>query len=74
MVGLPLFVDQQGELDARLLAELRRVTRISQADGGQLSALGLKRGLVFTQLRDMLAAEDSSIVTKKDEDGGSPLP
>jgi hypothetical protein len=30
--------------------------------------------LVFAQLRDVLAAEDSSIVAKKDDDGGMVLP
>jgi hypothetical protein len=74
VVGLPLFIDQQWKLDASLLTEQRGVTRISQTDGYQLSALGLKRGLVFTQLRDMLAAEDSAVVAKENDHGRIQLP
>ena len=74
MVGLPLFIDQQWECYSGFLAEHRRVTRIAQADGGQLSALGLELGLVLTQLRDMLAAENSAVVAKENNHGGVQLP
>ena len=74
VIGLPLFVDQQWEFDTSLLAEQRSVTRISQADGCQLSALGLELGLVFTQLRDMLPAEDSAVVAKENDYGRVQLP
>jgi hypothetical protein len=74
MVGLPLFIDQQGECYSGFLAEHRRVTRIAQADGGHLSALGLELSLVLTQLRDMLTAENSAVMAKENNDGGVQLP
>jgi len=74
MVGLPFFINQQWECYSGFLAEHRRVTRISQADGGQLSALGLELSLVLTQLRDMLAAEDSAVVAKENDHGRIQLP
>jgi hypothetical protein len=34
----------------------------------------LEEGLVFAQLRDMFATEDSAVVAKEDEDGGMRFP
>jgi hypothetical protein len=42
---------------------------ISQSDGGQVGSLVSEGLLAFAQLRDVLAAEDSSIVPKEDDYG-----
>jgi hypothetical protein len=39
---------------------------VTQPDGGQAGAFMVELGLVFAQLRDVLAAEDSPIVPQKD--------
>jgi hypothetical protein len=73
-VGAALFIDQQGERDAGFLAEDARVMTISQSDGGQAGSLVSEGLLAFAQLRDVLAAEDSSIVPKEDDYGGGRSP
>jgi hypothetical protein len=67
-VRLALFVDQQRELDAGLLAKEAGVAAVAQADGGKTSALLLELFFEFAQLRDMLAAKNSTIVAKEDYD------
>ena len=47
---------------------------IAQAHGGQTCSLLLERRFVFAQPRDVLTAEDSSIVTQEDEDGRTSFP
>jgi len=42
------------------------VPEADSGEGGVFAAEGL---LVFAQLRDVFAAEDSAVVTEKDEDG-----
>jgi len=42
---------------------------ISQTDGGKRSTFLSEGRLAFAQLRDMLAAEDSSVVPKEDDHG-----
>jgi hypothetical protein len=66
-VGLALFVDQERELDAGLLAEEAGVACIAQADYGQLSALLFEFFFEFAQLRDVLAAENSTVMAKEDQ-------
>ncbi len=67
MIGLSLFIDQQRKLYAGFFAEHRRVARVTEADGGQLGLLRLEFLLMFTQLRDVLAAEDSAVVPEKND-------
>jgi hypothetical protein len=74
VIGLPLFVDQQWKFDARLFAESSGVARVPQADSGQFRAFRLELGFVVAQLRDMLAAEDSAVVAKKNDHSRLQLP
>lgn len=67
-------IDQKRELDAGFLAEELGIAGIAQADHGQLRAFFLELSFKLAQLRDMLAAEDSTVVTKKDQDGRTVLP
>jgi hypothetical protein len=68
-VGAAFLVDQQGKRDAGFLAEDARIITISQSDGGQVGSLVSEGLLAFAQLRDVLAAENSSIVPKEDDYG-----
>jgi hypothetical protein len=73
-VSLALFVDQQGKIDACFFAENARIVAVAKADGGEGSAFVQKGLLVFAQLRDVLAAKDSSVVPQKNDHGGLALP
>jgi hypothetical protein len=73
-IGETLLVDQKGESDAGVLAKLLRVGPIAEAYSGQVRAPVSERLLLCAQLRDMLAAEDSTIVAQKDQDRRLTLP
>jgi hypothetical protein len=73
-VGFAVLVDQEREIDAGFLLKEAGVVGVAEADGGEGRALFTEGLLVFAQLRDMLAAEDSTVVAKKDEDGGIRFP
>jgi hypothetical protein len=63
------FVDQQRKFDSGVFTKHASVHAIAQADGRKIGALRLELALVFAQLRDVLAAEDSAIVPEKNHDG-----
>ena len=73
-IGLASFVDQERKIDAGFFAENTGIVTVSKADRCERSAFGREFLLMLAQLRDMLAAKDSSIVTKKYNDGGVALP
>jgi|SRR5277367_1760287 len=73
-IGLASFVDQQRKVDAGLFAKNASIVAISKADGGERNTLGREFLLMFAQLRDVLAAEDSSIMAQKHDDGRVALP
>ena len=73
-VGLALLVDEQGEVDAGFLLEDAGVVGVAEADGGKGGVFFMEGWLVLAQLRDVLAAKDSAVVAKKDEDGGIGFP
>lgn len=74
LVGLALFVDEQGEVDPRFFLENACIIAVAKANGCQGSAFVGKGLLVFAQLRDVFAAKDSTIVAKKNDDRGLALP
>ena len=47
---------------------------VAETDGGEGGVFSAEGLLVFAQLRDVLAAEDSAVVAKEDEDGGIGFP
>jgi hypothetical protein len=65
-IGLPVFVDQQRKCDGGVLAKDARVIAVTQTYRCQVGSVPVKFRLIFAQLRDVLAAENSSVVTKKD--------
>lgn len=50
------------------------VSEIAQTDRGQLSSFIMETGLVFAQLRDVLATENSAVVPQEHQNRGSSLP
>lgn len=69
-----MLVDQQGKSDAGFLAEKACIIAVAQTDGGERGAFVEEGLLVFAQLRDVLVAEDSAVVAKKNDDGGVAFP
>ena len=67
-ISLPLLVNQKWKGDAGFFAEGTSILGVPQANGGKPRSLVFEFVLVFAQLRDMVAAEDSTIVAKKDHD------
>ena len=73
-VGLARLVDEEGEVDAGFLLKEAGVVGVSQANGGESGLFFAEGLLMFAQLRDMLAAEDSAVVAKENQDGGIVFP
>jgi hypothetical protein len=67
-IRLPLLVDQQRERDSGLFAEHPGVVRATRANGGEACSLLHEFQLVFAQLRDVLAAKNSAVMTQKGDD------
>lgn len=74
LIGFALVIDEKRELDAGFLAEEPGITGIAQSNNSKTCAFPLEFGFKFAQLRDVLSAEDSTVVAKKDHHGGSSLP
>jgi hypothetical protein len=73
-VGLAVFVDEEGKVDAGFLLEEARVIGVAKAYGGEGGVFFAEGLLVFAQLRDVLAAEDSAVMAEEDENGGILFP
>ena len=69
-ICLPLGINQKWERDSSLLAKDLGIVCVTQADGDQPSAFIAECLFVVAQLRDVLAAEDSSVVAKEDDHCG----
>lgn len=69
-VRLAVLINQQREGNAGLFAKLACVVIVTQPDGSQGRTLFSKFVLVLAQLRDVLAAEDSAVMAKEDDDRG----
>lgn len=74
LIGFALVIDQEWKLDAGFLAEESGITRIAQTNHSEMRAFPLELGFKFAQLRDVLSAEDSTVMTEEYHHGGSTLP
>lgn len=70
----PVLVNEQWKCDTGLLLKKPRIIPIAQPHHRQVCTLLLERSLVFAQLRDVLTAEDSSVVAEKNDHRGLLLP
>jgi hypothetical protein len=64
---LPVRIDQKGESDSTLFAKNLGVVCVAQANGCQPGAFIAECLFMVAQLRDVLAAEDSSVVAKEND-------
>jgi len=65
---LAFFINKQRKCNAGLIPEELGIVPIAQADGRDADSSAVEFWLAFTQLRDMFAAEDSSVVPQKSYD------
>ena len=65
-IGLPLLVDQKWKGDSGFFTKRASVEGIAQANSGKPRSFVFEFLLIFAQLRDMLAAEDSTPMPKED--------
>jgi hypothetical protein len=70
LIGPPVFIDQQWKLDSRVFAEHRGVVYVTQADSSELGAFLSKLGFMIAQLRHVLTAKDSTVMSEKNDDCG----
>jgi hypothetical protein len=73
-IGLALVINQKWKLDAGFLSKEFGITHVAQANGRKTRAFLFELVFKFAQLRDMLTAEDSTIVAKEDQHRRSALP
>ena len=69
-ICLPLGINQKWERDSSLLAKDLGIVCVTQTDGSQPSTFIAECLFVDAQLRDVLAAEDSSVVAKEGDHCG----
>jgi len=69
-----LLVDQKRKTDSRFFAKELGIVRISQADRCQRRPRFFEFLLVFAQLRNMLAAEESTVMAKENQHRRTPFP
>ena len=67
-VGFPPFVHQQRKCDPRFRAESLRILAVAESHRRQGGSALPESGFARAQLRDVLAAEDSTVVAQEDDD------
>ena len=73
-IGRALVVDQERECDAGLFAEQAGVVGVAQAYRSEVCSFVFEGLLVLAQLRDVLSAENSTVVPQENQDRGLRLP
>jgi hypothetical protein len=68
-IGFAFLVNQERKIDLGIFTELAGVVSVTEAYGDQFRALLLKVLFVLAQLRDMLAAKNSTVVSKENHNG-----
>ena len=70
----PLRVYQQRKRDSGLLAKEAGVASVAKTDSGEIGALSAEFIFMVTQLRNMLAAKDSTVMAQEHNNGGTSFP
>ena len=65
MVSDAIRINQQGESNSSIFSEDARIFLVAQANGGYVRTFQVKALFAFAQLRNMLAAEDSTIMPQE---------
>lgn len=67
-ISFALFVYQQRESDSGVFPEMAGIVEVAETDHHKSGAFAREGLLMFAQLRDVLSAEDSPVVTQKNYD------
>jgi len=67
-------IDEERKRDAGLFPECSRIVKIAHPNRREISSARLDFTLMLAQLRDVLAAKHSAVMTQKDDDGWLRLP
>ena len=67
-------INEERERDASLFTEYARIVKIAHTNCRDIGSACLDFTLMLAQLRDVLAAEHSTVVTQEDDDGRLRLP
>jgi hypothetical protein len=70
----PIRIYQQRKRDSGLLAKQAGVASVAKTDSGEIGALGPEFIFMVAQLRNMLAAKDSTVMAEEHDNGGSAFP
>jgi hypothetical protein len=70
----PLRIYQQRKRDSGLLAKQAGVASVAKTDGCEIGALGPEFIFMIAQLRNMLAAKDSTVMAEEHDNGGTTFP
>ena len=73
-IGYALLIDEEWKVDSGVFPKQAGVIAVAQTNGGQVCARILKLRFFFAQLRDVLAAEDSPVVAKENENRRTGFP
>ena len=74
LVGQAFLVNEQRKVDSGLFTKESGVICVSQTNSGQRCTRVSEFVFVFAQLRDVLTAEDSSVVTKENNHSRTSFP
>lgn len=74
LVRLAVRIDKQWESDSRFFAEQLGISHVTETNRRQSGTRLPEFVLVFAQLRDVFAAEDSAVMPKEHEHARVPLP
>ena len=70
----PIRIHQQRKRDAGLLTKEAGIASVAKTDGGEIGALGAEFFFVVAQLRNMLAAKDSTVMAQEHDNRGTAFP
>jgi hypothetical protein len=68
------YINEKRKCDASLFAECACIVKIAHSNRREVRSARLDFALMLAQLRDVLAAEHSAVVTQEDDDGRLRLP
>jgi hypothetical protein len=74
LISLAFIIDEERKSDTSFLAEKFGISGVAQADNSHMSAFTIELGFKFAQLRDVLSAEDSTVMPKEDHHGRPTFP
>ena len=73
-IGAALHIDEERKQNTRLFTKQARIVKIAHPNGREIRSTRLDFRFMLAQLRDVLAAEHSAVVTQENDNGSLRLP